>query len=157
MKLIDFAICRDAAALACMCKDAAAAAPKSKWHSAVRIGLGGFVLAPASGTFDVTVPPGEAVQAAVDRCPPGGCVLLLPGMHDGPLALEASKEVHVFGRGRATLRTMTGTVLSCGRLGAGSPRCGRRMARSSGGPLSKGCRRGPYGPLWAPMGGIIDA
>ena len=70
------------------------------------------MLEPPSGTFDVTVPPGEPVQAAVDRCPPGGCVLLLPGMHDGTLFLAADKVVHVIGRGRATLRTATGTVVT---------------------------------------------
>ena len=104
--------CRDAAALACICRDAAAAAPASRWHSAVRICRSGTVLEPASGTFDVTVPPGEDVQAAVDRCPPGGCVLLLPGMHTRPLRLAADKEVHVFGHGRATLRTASGDVVA---------------------------------------------
>ena len=71
----------------------------------------GTVREPASGAFDVTMVPGEDAQVAVDRCPPGGCVLLLPGRHDGPLVLSAEKKVHVFGRGRATLRTAEGTVL----------------------------------------------
>ena len=138
---------RDAASLACAFK-AAAAALASKWRSAVRIGPGGFVLEPASGSFDVTVAPGEDVQAAVDACPPGGCVLLLPGTHEGPLVLgprtmgaeeeeedegaegegeeeeggeenmavppvlTADKVVHVFGRGLATLRAATGTVVT---------------------------------------------
>ena len=66
---------------------------------------------PASGTFDVTVAPGEDVQAAVDACPPDGSVLLLPGTHDGPLVLTTGKVVHVFGLGRATLRAQTGTVV----------------------------------------------
>ena len=85
-------------------------------------------LEPVSGAFDVTVAPGDDVQAAIDRCPPGGCVLLLPGTHEGPLVLGpreaangggapvqvADKEVHVFGRGRATLRAATGeSVLTC--------------------------------------------
>ena len=96
---------RDAAAFACVCKDAAAAAPASKWHAAVRIGRGGAVLEPASGTGDVTVAPDKGVQAAVRRCPRGGSVLLLPGTHNGPLVLEADREVHLFGRGLATLRT----------------------------------------------------
>ena len=104
-------ICRDAASLACAFKAAAAAALASKWRSAVRIGPGGLVLEPANGAFDVTVAPGANVQAAVDACPPGGCVLLLPGTYEGPLVLEADKEVHVFGRGRATLRTAVGHVL----------------------------------------------
>ena len=54
--------------------------------------------------FDVTIAPGEDVQAGIERCPPGGSVLLLPGTHEGPLELKANKEVHVFGRGRAVLR-----------------------------------------------------
>ena len=53
--------------------------------------------------FDVTVAPGEGVQEAVDRCPQGGAVLLLPGVHRGPLELLDGKEVHVFGRGQAVL------------------------------------------------------
>ena len=97
--------------LLCVCTASAAAAPKSKWHSAVRVAAEGLVLEPASGTFDVSVAPGANVQAAVDRCPPGGCVLLLPGTHDGPLVLAADKVVHVFGRGLATLRTASGTVI----------------------------------------------
>ena len=105
-------MCREAAALACVCRAAAAAAQMSKWRSAWRLGRSGHVLEPASGTFDVTVAPGKGLQAAVDRCPPGGCVLLLPGTHAGPLVLKAGKEVHVFGRGRATLMLMaSGTAV----------------------------------------------
>ena len=52
------------------------------------------------------------MQAAVDRCPSGGCVLLLPGAHDGPLVLSADQEVHVFGRGQATLWASDGHVLT---------------------------------------------
>ena len=99
---------RDAAALACVCRAAAAAPVPARWRSAVRVGRSGAVLEPANGAFDVTVAPGEDVQAAADRCPPGGCVLLLPGTHAGPLVLAAVKVVHVFGRGRATLRTVSG-------------------------------------------------
>ena len=127
--------------LACSFRAARAVYPQSKWPRAVRIKLSGEVLEPANGAFDVTVAPGENVQAAVDRCPPGGCVLLLPGTHEGPLVLgpplkegeegnegggkeKASgsggdalssppdKEVHVFGRGQAVLRTSAGIVLS---------------------------------------------
>ena len=103
---------RDAAALACVCRGAAAAAPFSKWHRAARVGPGGAVLEPASGTFDVTVAPGEGVQAAVDACPAGGAVLLLPGNHLGPMVLAADRGVHVFGRGQATLRTGSGTTVA---------------------------------------------
>ena len=105
-------MCREAAILACVCRAAAAAAPASKWHSVVRIMRSGRVLEPASGAFDVTVAPGGDVQAAVTACPPGGCVLLLPGTHTGPLVLAAGKEVHVFGRGRATLRTAVGVTVT---------------------------------------------
>ena len=103
---------RDAAALACVCANTAAAYRESRWPRSVRIKLSGAVLEPAPGTFDVTVAPGEGVQAAVDRCPRGGCVLLLPGTHAGPLVLAAGKRVHVFGRGQATLRTTAGDVLT---------------------------------------------
>ena len=98
--------------LACSFKAARDAFPQSKWPRAVRIGQSGSVLEPASGSFDVTVAPGQAVQAALDACPAGGSVLLLPGTHEGPLVLPADKEVHVFGRGKATLRTAAGTVLT---------------------------------------------
>ena len=102
---------RDAAALACVCQAAAAARLASKWRCAARVKIDGTVLEPAHAAFDVTVAPGEPVQAAVDRCPPGGCVLLLPGEHAGPVVLSPSKEVHVFGRGLAVLSTSTGEVL----------------------------------------------
>ena len=98
--------------LACTLKAAREAFPLSKWPRKVRVGRSGAVREPASGAFDVTVAPGVGVEAAVDACPPGGCVLLLPGTHEGPLVLTASKSVHVFGRGRAMLRASEGSVLS---------------------------------------------
>ena len=61
--------------------------------------------------FDVTVAPGEDVQAAAGRAPQGGSILLLPGVHEGTLTLPAGKEVHVFGRGRAVLWCHRGHVL----------------------------------------------
>ena len=70
----------------------------------------GWVFPPA--TFDVEVAPGWDVQAAVDACRPGGCVLLLPGKHKGPMVLRTGKDVHVFGRGRATLQTAAGEVIT---------------------------------------------
>ena len=97
--------------IACVCRAAVAAAPASKWRSAVRVCRSGHVIEPASGAFDVTVAPGEGVQVAVDACPPGGCVLLLPGTHEGSLTLAVDKEVHVFGRGLATLWTAAGAVV----------------------------------------------
>ena len=59
---------------------------------------------PAS--FDVTVSPRESLQAAIDRCREGGNILLLPGAYEGGVVL--SKEVHLFGRGEATLRRASG-------------------------------------------------
>ena len=75
-----------------------------------KVAPSGWVFPP--GSFDVAVAPGEPIQAAIDRCPPGGSVLLLPGTHEGPLVLPADKEVHVFGCGRATLGTAAGTVVT---------------------------------------------
>ena len=93
---------RDAAALACVCARARDALRFTHWHRALRVSPSGRVHPPSSG-FDVTVAPGEDVQAAVEGCPPGGCVLLLPGVHAGPMVLGRDKEVHVFGGGQATL------------------------------------------------------
>ena len=59
---------------------------------------------PAS--FDVTVSPRESLQAAIDRCREGGSILLLPGAYEGGVVL--TKEVHLFGRGEATLRRAVG-------------------------------------------------
>ena len=70
------------------------------------------MLEPASGAFDVIVAPGEGVQAAVDACPRGGSVLMLPGTHAGPVVLAADKVVHVFGRGLATLLATTESVVT---------------------------------------------
>ena len=103
---------RDAVALACSFRTARASYLLSKWPRAVRVKRSGAVLEPANGAFDVTVAPGEGVQAAVDRCPPGGCVLLLPGTHSGPLVLAADQVVHVFGRGQATLQSSSCTALT---------------------------------------------
>ena len=125
---------RDAAALACSCASARAAFPQSKWFRSVRIGPSGAVLEPLSGAFDVTVAPGEGVQAAVDACPRGGCVLLQPGTHEGPLVLSADQEVHVFGRGEALLRVgSSGTVLTS--LAAMATLDGLALRREVGGSL----------------------
>ena len=104
---------RDAAALACVLANAAEAHRAGRWNCTIRTKRSGAVLEPASGAFDVTVAPGTNIQAAVDRCPRGGSVLLLPGTHEGPLVLSADQEVHVFGRGQATLRVVAGTALTC--------------------------------------------
>ena len=103
----------------------------------MRVRRDGTVLEPAGGAFDVTVAPGEDMQAAVDACPPGGCVLLLPGTHDGSLMLIPGKEVHVFGRGQATLRTAAGGVLTsrASRVTVD----GLLLRREAGSPSSKHC------------------
>ena len=72
----------------------------------------GLVREPAGGRFDVTVSPGEDVQAAVRRCPRGGSVLLRPGNHVGPVVLRPGNEVHIFGRGKATLSSASGSVIT---------------------------------------------
>ena len=104
----------DVAALACVGRAAAAAARSSlsRWHRSARVGRGGTVLEPVSGAFDKTIAPGEDVQAAVDACPRGGCVLLLPGLHVGSLSLRADREVAVFGRGAAFLVALNGHTLT---------------------------------------------
>ena len=58
----------------------------------------GWVFPPDA--FDVTVTPDEDVQVAVDACPPGGSVLLLPGTHNGPLDLPAGKRCTCSGAAR---------------------------------------------------------
>ena len=103
---------RDAAMLACSFKTAKDAYARCRWARTVRTRRDGAVLEPAKGVYDVRVAPGANVQAAVDGCRPGGSVLLLPGEHNGPLVLEASKEVHVFGRRRATLQLADGHVIT---------------------------------------------
>ena len=105
---------RDAAALACVCSNAKQAHTESAWPRAVRVKRDGTRMEPASGVFFAAVSPGvgEDVQTAVDRCPRGGCVLLLPGVHAGPLMLAADKVVHVFGRGQATLSCSAGHVVT---------------------------------------------
>ena len=69
----------------------------------------GWVFPPKA--FDVTVRPGECVQEAVERCPRGGSILMLPGVHEGQLYLEPEDEVHMFGMGRAVLRENHGSVI----------------------------------------------
>ena len=95
--------CSDAAVLACLCRGARFAVRASRFYDALRVSpVCGRVHEPASGRFDVEVAPGESLQAAVDRCPRGGAILLRPGTHTGPVTI--AKEVHVFGRGEATLQ-----------------------------------------------------
>lgn len=60
---------------------------------------------PASGTFDEEISPGDSLMDAIGRCPRGGSVLLRPGSYylNTSNALQPFHEVHVFGRGAATL------------------------------------------------------
>ena len=85
----------------------------SKWSDAVRVSpVSGRVREPASGVFAVEVAPGASLQAAVDRCPSGGAILLRPGTHKGSVIIR--KEVHVFGRGEATIRAPpSGKCIGC--------------------------------------------
>ena len=72
-----------------------------------------WVLPPSDGAYDVTIAPGENVQAGVDRCPPGGSVFFLPGTHAGPLRIASKKVIRMFGGGRAILRSTTGDTIDC--------------------------------------------
>ena len=100
----------------------------------VTVAPDGTVLEPPAA-FDVTVAPGANVQEACDRCPPGGSVLLLPGTHEGPLVLAPGQVVNLFGRGLATLRTATGTVLTS--AAAKSTVDGLLIRREAGGTSSR--------------------
>ena len=51
------------------------------------------------------------MQGTVNRCPPGGSVLMLLGTHAGPLVL-GDKEVYIFGRGRAALQAASHDVIT---------------------------------------------
>ena len=66
----------------------------------------GHVLEPCSGLFFISVAPGQDVRRAIERCPEGGSLLLLPGHHTLALAADAPafRRLSVFGRGAATLR-----------------------------------------------------
>ena len=54
-------------------------------------------------TFCRVVAPGEPIQAALDHCPAGAAILLGAGNHTLECPLKIEREVHVFGRGEATL------------------------------------------------------
>ena len=76
--------------------------------SSALAGLPGWVFTPAA--FDLTVSPGDDIQAAVARCPPGGSVLLSPGIYERPLRLMRGKSVRIFGQGQAILRAVVEVV-----------------------------------------------
>ena len=76
----------------------------------------GWVHEPASGVFHEVVAPGQSIQAAIDRCPAGGFILLQPGSHKLVVYLRIEREVHIFGRGSARL-----AVLNCGGIVSRAP------------------------------------
>ena len=102
----------DAARLACTCRRLRTAWDRSWAAGAFQPVVApddGTVREPQAGRFCVEVTPGEDVQSAVSRCRSGGAVLLLPGVHVTHVALVIDRDVHLFGRGAATLdRAMPG-------------------------------------------------
>ena len=73
---------------------------------------------PASGQFDLVIAPGQNVADALADVRHGASVLLLPGLHLGPITL--TKAVHIFGRGQACVR-MPGQAGAAGTSSAGRP------------------------------------
>ena len=67
----------------------------------------GDVLEPPSGSFDATASPGDSLQNIVDGLRPSGTLLLLPGTYPN-CRLRIRQEVHIFGRGKATLEAASG-------------------------------------------------
>ena len=71
------------------------------------------MLEPRSGRFWRELSPGDDVQAAVNACPEGGCILLRPGTHaltskqlsSSRVGLSIVAPVSIFGRGQATLQS----------------------------------------------------
>lgn len=102
----------DAAAFACVSRDAREAYRGSRPFRSVRIARDGSVLRPASGAFDVEVAPGELVASAITRCPRGGSVRLLPGLHVLPNMGE-NVAVHVFGFDTGTEFSIVSAGFQC--------------------------------------------
>ena len=102
-----FHTARAAALLACTCRGFRAAHAESWWPALDP--ATGNVLEPRSGRFWRELSPGDGVQAAVNACPEGGCILLRPGVHTlvpkGALGLLMRNAVNVFGRGAATVQS----------------------------------------------------
>ena len=57
----------------------------------------GTVLPPRTFCYEVAPSREDRVQEAIDACPTGGSILLLPGIHAGDI--EFKREVHIFGKG----------------------------------------------------------
>ena len=60
--------------------------------------------------FFRVVRPGDDMQAALDRCPTGAAVLLLPGVYGTGATLTLRTDITVFGRGLATIQVNTSEV-----------------------------------------------
>ena len=110
----------DATVAASTCSAALAALPHTRFNPFARVGRWpkGTVAEPASGVYDVTISPGQPLQTMVDACPPGGSVLLLQGVHQGPLRLKKDTDVFLFGRdaaiieaARSSTSVLTGTAV----------------------------------------------
>ena len=94
--------------MACTCRGFRAAHAESWWPALDP--ATGNVLEPRSGRFWRELSPGDDVQAAVKKCPVGGCILLRPGTHalvprEG-VGLLMQRAVNVFGRGLATVQSL---------------------------------------------------
>ena len=94
---------RAAALLACTCRGFRAAHAESWWPAFDP--ATGNALEPRSGRFWRELSPGDDVQAAVNTCPAGGCILLRPGTHVDQKGLIIDTPVSVFGRGQATFQS----------------------------------------------------
>ena len=99
---------RAAALLACTCRGFRAAHAESWWPALDP--ATGNVLEPRSGRFWRELSPGDDVQAAVEACPEGGCILLRPGVYalvpqEGGVGLNILRSVNLFGRGAATVQS----------------------------------------------------
>ena len=63
--------------------------------------------------FYKEVSPTDDLQAIIDMCPPGATVLLMPGMHTLRDELNITKELFIFGRGKATLKRLSSLDAQC--------------------------------------------
>ena len=80
-------------------REAAERAKITAWWAIQTASRTDFVREPDA--FDVTVAPGDPLHPAVQSCPVGGSILLLPGVHSGFMGLD--KSIRIFGRGAAEI------------------------------------------------------